>query len=66
MPDRVIGKKKVHYESIFDVLMNWFIPTVHDDSTVKEKIKILLARDLWHYVPELKWMKDVLVKHIEH
>ena len=66
MPDRVIGKKKVHHESIFDVPMNWFIPTVHDNSTVKEKIKILLARDLWHYVPELKWMKDVLVKHIEH
>ena len=46
--------------------MNWFIPTGHDNSTLKEEIKILLARDLWHYVPELEWIKDFLVKHIEH
>ena len=46
--------------------MNWFIPTIHDESTLKEEIKILLVRDLCHYVPELKWMKDLLVKHIEH
>ena len=66
LPDDLIGKKKVHYDSIFDVPMNWFIPTIHDQSTLKEEIKILLARDLCHYVPELKWMKDLVVKHIEH
>ena len=66
LPDGLIGKKKVHYDSIFDVPMNWFIPTIHDESTLKGEIKILLARDLCHYVPELKWMKDILVKHIEH
>ena len=65
-PDELIGKKKVHYDSIFDVPMNWLIPTIHDESTLKEEIKILLERDLCHYVPELKWMKDLVVKHIEH
>ena len=53
LPDELIGKRKVHYDSIFDVPMNWFIPA-------------LLARDLCHYVPKLKWMKDLLAKHIEH
>ena len=66
LPDGLIGKKKVHFNSNFDVPMNWVIPTMHDESTLKEEIKILLARDLCHYVPELKWMKDLLVKHIEH
>ena len=66
LPDELIGKRKVHYDSIFDVPMNWFIPAIHDESTMKEEIKILLARDLCHYVPKLKWMKDLLAKHIEH
>ena len=45
---------KVHYDSTFDVPMNWFIPTIHDESTLKEEIKILLAQDLCHYVLQLK------------
>ena len=35
----LIGKKKVHHDNIFDVPMNWFIPTIHDKSTSKEEIK---------------------------
>ena len=46
--------------------MNWFIPAINDESTLKEEINILLARDLCHYVPELKWIKDLIAKHTEH
>ena len=44
--DELIGKKKVHYDSIFDVAVNWFITTIHDESTLKGRNQNLISTRL--------------------
>ena len=66
IPEELIGKKRIHFDNVEDIPIQWFVPTESDEAFLKNEIKVLVARDLYKYIKELKWIKPFLINHITH
>ena len=49
-----------------DIQLQNYFPNHDDEVKIQEEIKILVPRDLTHYVEDLHWAKKFIPKHIKH
>ena len=65
-PEELIGLPATKIEKESDINLEKYVPNKMDEQSLKEELKIMIARDLAEYIDELKWMKDFTPEVITH